>query len=83
MAQKSIPLYSLLRKGTNFEWTFACEEAFQQLKEVLTTPPVLAQPVKGELLYLYISTTDDVLSISLVKDGLEGQRPVYFVSKVL
>lgn len=41
-AQKSFPLYSLLRKGKNFEWTQECEEAFQQLKEVLATPLILA-----------------------------------------
>ena len=30
--------------GVKFEWSQACEEAFQTLKDRLTTAPVLAQP---------------------------------------
>ena len=32
---------SLQKKGTKFEWTSKCEESFQQLKNLLTSAPVL------------------------------------------
>ena len=34
----------LLKQGSVFEWSDACESAFQTLKKLLTTAPVLAQP---------------------------------------
>ena len=34
------PLHQLFRKNVPFEWTEACQEAFQQLKELLTPPPL-------------------------------------------
>ena len=39
---------SLQRKGIKFEWTLRCEESFQQLKNLLTSAPVLkvADPEK-------------------------------------
>jgi len=39
---------SLQRKGINFEWTPICEEIFQQLKNLLTSAPILkvADPEK-------------------------------------
>ena len=39
---------SLQKKGINFEWTPRCEESFQQLKNLLTSAPVLkiADPKK-------------------------------------
>ena len=36
------PMTELLKNGVKFEWTQACEEAFQTLKDRLTTTPVLA-----------------------------------------
>ena len=32
---------SLQRKGIEFEWTPKCEESFQQLKNILTSAPIL------------------------------------------
>ena len=32
---------SLQRRGIKFEWTSKCEESFQQLKNILTSAPVL------------------------------------------
>src|SRR5713226_6869309 len=32
---------SLQKKGIKFEWTLKCEESFQQLKDLLTSAPVL------------------------------------------
>ena len=39
------PLHHLTRKtATGFHWTAFCEEAFQTLKQRLTSPPILAYP---------------------------------------
>ena len=40
---------SLQKKGMKFEWTPRCEESFQQLKNFLTSAPVvkIADPKKG------------------------------------
>ena len=42
------PVTSLQNKGIKFEWTPRCEESFQQLKNLLTSAPVLkiADPEK-------------------------------------
>ena len=38
------PMTKLLQKEAKFVWSSTCEEAFQALKNLLTTAPVLAQP---------------------------------------
>jgi hypothetical protein len=38
----SKPITELLKKGTKYVWTKDCDEAFQTLKKLLTTSPVLA-----------------------------------------
>ena len=38
------PLYNLLKKGTKFEWTQACQASFQTLKDAVTGSPVLSIP---------------------------------------
>ena len=39
------PLTSLLEKGKDFKWTDACQNSFDELKNRLTTAPVLVMPV--------------------------------------
>jgi len=38
------PITALLKNQTKFVWSSECEQAFQTLKRLLTTAPVLAQP---------------------------------------
>ena len=38
------PLYQLTKKDALFDWTPACQEAWEQLKQCLTESPVLAFP---------------------------------------
>ena len=38
------PITSLLKNDTKFNWSSKCNEVFEQLKVLLTTAPVLAQP---------------------------------------
>ena len=42
LGEKALPLYQLMKKTTHFEWKDKADEAFIQLKKMLTTPPVLA-----------------------------------------
>jgi hypothetical protein len=35
------PITSFQKKGVKFEWTSKCEESFLQLKEILTSAPIL------------------------------------------
>jgi hypothetical protein len=36
------PITELLKKGSKYVWSKECDEAFQTLKKLLTTSPVLA-----------------------------------------
>ena len=72
-----------------FEWNDKADEAFLQLKKMLTTPPVLAAPTAEEPMLLYITATSRVVSTVIVLEhkeegkALPVQRPVYYLSEVL
>jgi len=38
------PLHNLTKRGATFEWTPECDAAFQQLKQSLTSAPILVAP---------------------------------------
>ncbi|XP_015938706.1 uncharacterized protein LOC107464291 [Arachis duranensis] len=78
-----LPLFSLLRKGCQFEWTPECEEAFREFKKFLSQPPILTRPIVGEELVLYLSVADRAIASALIREDEVGQHLVYFTSKVL
>nr|XP_025681124.1 uncharacterized protein LOC112782770 [Arachis hypogaea] len=82
-ATKALPFFNLMKKGMAFEWTPACEEAFQHFKEILAAPPVLGKPKDGEPLYLYLAITSEALAAVLVREDGRTQQPVYFISRAL
>jgi hypothetical protein len=43
---------------------------------------MLIRPSEGSVLFLYLSISDNAMSSVLVQDSLEGEKPIYFVSKV-
>jgi hypothetical protein len=49
----SKPITELLKNQVKFVWSPECEEAFQTLKKLLTTAPVLAQPDIEKLFDVY------------------------------
>ena len=89
LGEKAIPLYQLMKKTDNITWTPKADEAFKDLKRMLSIAPVLAAPIEKEPIMLYIAATTRVISIVMVVDHPEKdkaqlvQRPVYYVSKVL
>ncbi|CAA7031555.1 unnamed protein product [Microthlaspi erraticum] len=46
-------------------------------------PPILAKPVEGEPLYLYIAVSPAAVSGVFVLEELNEQRPIFYVSKSL
>ena len=81
--KKCIPFFNFLLGSQRFEWSAECEEAFHKLKEHLAQAPILAKPVEGEPLYLYLAVTEHAISAALVREEERTQLPVYYVSKRL
>ncbi|XP_074324392.1 uncharacterized protein LOC141661309 [Apium graveolens] len=62
--------------GRNFKWTEECEEAFQNIKKHLSSPPMLSNPKAGETLNLYLAVSDFAISAVLVREEDGVQLPV-------
>src|SRR4051812_28408463 len=61
MGEKAMPFYQLLRKAYKFEWTPEADDAFEDLKRLLSTSPVLVTPKEREPLLMYIAATHQVV----------------------
>ena len=78
---KCLPFFKVLRKA--FEWTDECQKAFQDLKDYLTTAPLLSPSVHGEELYLYLAMSPHAVSSTLIREEGKVQKPVYYTSRAL
>jgi hypothetical protein len=55
----------------SFEWMDECQQAFEELKKYLATPPLLSPSKLGEKLYLYLAVSPTAVSSALLRE--EGQ----------
>ena len=67
-SEKCHLFFSTLRKSKDFQWTPACEQALQDLKRYLTSPPLLSKSKDGELLYIYLAVSEGAVSAVLVRE---------------
>jgi hypothetical protein len=68
LVERALPFFKLLQKFKPFVWTDDAEEAFQELKRYITSPPVMVAPEPGEPLLLYIMATSEAVSMVLVTE---------------
>jgi hypothetical protein len=71
LGERALPLYQLMKKTSPFEWNDQADEAFRDLKRMLSTAPILAAPVDKEPLLLYIAATSRSVSTVLVVERPE------------
>ena len=58
LAGRCQPFSHLMKKGAPFNWDQTCSEAFKSIKLYLVKPPVLAAPIPGKPLILYIAAQE-------------------------
>ena len=76
------PLVSLTKKDTKFNWTPACQEAFETLKSLFTSAPILRHFDPNKEVIVECDASDFVSSGILSQYDPEGTlHPVAFMSK--
>jgi hypothetical protein len=65
----SKPITELLKKGNKYMWSKDYEEAFETLKKLLTTSPVLAQPNIAKSFDVYCDASVIGLGCVLMQEG--------------
>jgi hypothetical protein len=57
-----------LKKSNRLEWTSEVDQALEELKTFLMTPPIMVPLAPNETLLLYISASTQVVSAVLVAE---------------
>ncbi|XP_020695374.2 uncharacterized protein LOC110108880, partial [Dendrobium catenatum] len=61
------PFSVLAKKDTKFVWDEKCQNAFDDIKQYLSNPPVLAALISGKPLILYTAALDESLGSLLAQ----------------
>ena len=76
------PLVHLTKNDVAWEWTPACQKAFEQLRDALTTSPVLAVADPNKSYVLHTDASDHAMGAILQQEDADGNRhPVAYASK--
>ena len=83
-SEKTAPLRKLLRKENKFTWTKQQEDAFQLLKNEITSDSVLGFYDPSKSVELITDASDYALGGILVQEGKDGlMRPITYISRSL
>ena len=77
------PLHALTGKNARFAWTDECDAAFNQLKEALTTAPILAMPTDEDMFIIDTDASDRCLGAVLSQRQHGEEKVIAYASKVL
>jgi hypothetical protein len=70
-----------LKNETKFTWGVKQQEAFEEIKKYLSTPPVLKAPVNGIPFRLYIAAEDGVIGSVLTQETEGKEHTITYVSR--
>ena len=72
-----------LKADQKFVWVEAQQRALDEIKQYLTSPPVLVPPQKHKPFKLYLSADECAIGSVLIQEFEEKERVIYFVSRRL
>jgi len=75
------PLNALTKKRTDFNWTSECEQAFNTLKEILTSNPVLAYPDFSKPFKVTVDASQKACGAVLSQDHDGADKPIMYISR--
>ena len=79
-----LPLTNLLQKGRKFQWSSECQQAFEDVKGMLSFKPVLKSPNFSKPFVLYADASGvGVGGVLMQKDLQDIERPVAYFSRKL
>ncbi|BAE56502.1 unnamed protein product [Aspergillus oryzae RIB40] len=83
-AHRLAPLFDLLKKSKQWEWTNEHQSAFDKAKEAITTAPILAQHDPAKQTIIETDASDYAIGARMVQAGPDGKlRPIAFESRKL
>jgi hypothetical protein len=71
LAERALPFLKLMRGFDPFTWTEEAKQAFQEMKQYLTSLLVLVALEPSETLFLYLAAMTEVISMVLVAERSE------------
>ena len=77
------PLYGLMKKGTEFEWTDECQKAFAELKHRLMTGPILALPENEGSFILDTDASDTGMGAVLSQQQSGVEKVIAYASRTM
>ncbi|KAI5323362.1 hypothetical protein L3X38_032434 [Prunus dulcis] len=70
----------LLKKGKPYVWSKECQEAYQQVQQLIAKLPTMRAPISGLPLKLYLAATNTTVGALLAQDGHDGEEsPIYYL----
>ncbi|GJP50204.1 hypothetical protein CLOM_g9349 [Closterium sp. NIES-68] len=82
-AKIAAPLTNLLKKNTPYKWEPKHQEAVEQLKQALTSAPVLILPDPERDYVIEADASDQAVGAVLMQDQGNGLQPIAYLSKKL
>ena len=79
----ALPLYKLLQKDVAFEFDEACKKAFDKLKELLTSTPVIRPPDWNVPFEIMCNTSDYAVGAVLGQRIGKASHAIYYALRTL
>ena len=78
------PLTALLKRGNKFYWSSECNDAFEKIRLILLSDPVLRAPDFQRQFKLFVDASDVGVGAALIQEDSCGvHHPVCYFSKKL
>lgn len=77
------PLYIICKKDIPFIWNTGSEDAFNQLKKMLVTSPVLIYPNFNETFIVTTDASDYAIGAVISQGNIPYDKPIQYFSKTL